>query len=226
MPRENIDASLGPRKSRKIYDSLSRVYGYLTFYEGGAKKRGLEVAGIQPHENVLEVGFGTGHALIEIARIVDVKGNAFGIDLSGKMAKQAERLLARSGTSRNASIAIADSRRLPFKDNYFDIVFSSYMLDLMSNDGIASALSELERVLRVGGRIVLVNLSKGEKWHSDMRLYEWFYRRSPSILGGCRPLLMEHLLKDSGFINVHREFLLAGHVMPSEISYGEKTHKN
>jgi hypothetical protein len=55
-----------------------------------------------------------------------------------------------------------------------------------------------------------------------MKLYEWFYSRCPSLFGGCRPVVIEPFLKTLGFLHVKRERILAGHVIPSEIVWGDK----
>jgi ubiquinone/menaquinone biosynthesis C-methylase UbiE len=215
------DSTLPPKKVQNTYDSLSGIYDFLTSYEGGAKRRGLEIADIRPTQNVLEVGFGTGRVLKEIAEKT-VNGQVFGIDISRNMLRRTVQLLERSELSDSASLAIADGTHLPFRDGYFDKVFSSYTLDLMGFEAISKTLGEVHRVLVSGGRVVLVSLSKGKGWRSNMKLYEWLFRRSPSLLGGCRPLLLEDRVRSAGFINVRREFLMAGNLMPSEVIYAEK----
>jgi hypothetical protein len=64
-------------------------------------------------------------------------------------------------------------------------------------------------------------MSKDQK-STTMNLYEWFYKRGPSLFGGCRPVIIEPFLKALRFQNVKKECILAGHVIPSEIVWGEK----
>jgi demethylmenaquinone methyltransferase/2-methoxy-6-polyprenyl-1,4-benzoquinol methylase len=107
---------------------------------------------------------------------------------------------------------------LPFADQSFDVVYSSYVLDILSIKDILIALKEFRRVLKCSGRVVLVNLSKeGPQRHT---LVEYLYRCLPAtwvpyILGGCRPVLLRDLVCDAGFSGVEREFI--GGLMSSEI---------
>lgn len=223
VPQRTVDSLFNPKKARKTYDSLSGIYDYLTAYEGGAKERGLELVDVKPGQTLLEVGFGTGTMLCEIARKIGDQGCAIGIDISIKMLCRALQSLSRGGLSSFAALTVADASHLPFRYDFFDAIFSSYVLDLMAAREISLTLGEFHRVIRPGGRVVLVSLSKGKNWYSNMKLYEWLYRQSHSLLGGCRPLLLEGCVKDAGFTNIKREFLMAGHLMPSEIISCEKS---
>jgi ubiquinone/menaquinone biosynthesis C-methylase UbiE len=217
VPSKAIESPFTSRKARSTYDSLSRTYEYLTAYEGGAKRRGLELAAITPCQRVLEVGFGTGTTLCAIAGKAGEGGSVVGIDISAGMLRRAAQSISRACLQWIVSLSLAEASHLPFRCESFDTVFSSYVLDLMAEKEIALALGEFFRVAKPGGRMVLVSLSKGDSWRSNMKAYEWLYRLSPSLLGGCRPLLLEGLVLGAGFTNVAREFLMAGGLMPSEI---------
>jgi demethylmenaquinone methyltransferase/2-methoxy-6-polyprenyl-1,4-benzoquinol methylase len=117
---------------------------------------------------------------------------------------------------------VGDVRNLPYKGGVFDVVYNSYLLDLIDTPEISQVLAEFKRVLKPGGRLVVVSLSKGENWYSNMKLYEWVYRKCPSLLGGCRPILNKSFIEELGFKNVKREFVLVGRVIPSEIVWGDK----
>lgn len=217
MPDRVIDSTFNPKKARSTYDSLSRVYEYLTAYEGGAKKRGLELAAIQTGQCVLEVGFGIGTTLCAIAQKAGDLGTTIGIDISTGMLRRAAQSVRRACLQGAVSLSLAEASHLPFRRESFDTVFSSYVLDLMVEKDITLAIGEFHRVVKPGGRLVLVSLSKGDGWRSNMKAYEWLYSWSPSLLGGCRALLLEGLVKGAGFENVAREFMMAGRLMPTEI---------
>jgi hypothetical protein len=55
-----------------------------------------------------------------------------------------------------------------------------------------------------------------------MKPYEWVYKRSPSLLGGCRPVLLKPYLQELGFGDIERKYMLAGHLMPTEIVWANK----
>jgi demethylmenaquinone methyltransferase/2-methoxy-6-polyprenyl-1,4-benzoquinol methylase len=96
------------------------------------------------------------------------------------------------------------------------------MLDLIDTPEIPHVLAEFKRVLKPGGRLLVVSMSKGDRWYSNMKLYEWFYSQCPLLLGGCRPVLTKSFIETLGFENVNRELVLLGHMIPSEIVWGDK----
>ena len=217
-----IGAPITPKKAQRLYNFLSPFYEYLTRYEELSKERGLEVTEIQCGHSVLEVGFGTGQTLIKVADRVGKDGSVFGIDISLRMLEKTRKRVKKHELTRRIDLQLGDARRLPYKENMFDAVFNSYMLDLIDTPDLSKVLEEFKRVLKPGGRLVLVNMSKGERWYSNMKLYEWIYSKSPSLFGGCRPVLIRPFLEELRFQNVKRELILAGWIIPSEIVWGDK----
>jgi len=222
MMQEVIRVPLSARKIRRLYDFLSHIYDFVTRYEISPKKEALKIANVQEGSRVLEVGFGTGRILLEFARKVGNTGEAYGLDLSRKMTDRARRLIERNDLSERTSFIIGNAGNLPFLDSAFDMVFSSYMFDLIDTPAIPGILAELKRVLKPTGRLVLVSLSKGPRWYESMKAYEFLYRLSPSLLGGCRPVFLEPYLEKMGFKDVKRRLMHAGRLMTTEIVWADK----
>jgi ubiquinone/menaquinone biosynthesis C-methylase UbiE len=65
-------------------------------------------------------------------------------------------------------------------------------------------LAEFKRVLRKGGKLILVSMTKGESFGS--RLYDLVYRLSPKTMGGCRGVQLSDLLRQGGFRVEKREY--------------------
>lgn len=218
-----IEAIAPPEKIRRAYDGYSRFYGWLIGpLEHLPRMCGLERIAIQPHERVLEVAVGAGLTFAEILKRVAPDNIVEGVDLSPRMLEQARRRARRAGRS-NFHLQQADARRLPFADGTFDVLYNSYMLDLIPFGEMRGVLAEFHRVLQPGGRLALVNLSKA---HAGERPWlEWLYQRLPRrwvpfLFGGCRPVLMERLVRDAGFRDVEREFVR--HWMHTEIVTARK----
>jgi len=214
--------TLLPRRIQQLYDRLSSVYDPLTHYEVPAIKRALEVSAVGEGFRVLDAGFGTGRPLPEFAKKVGGAGEVCGLEISTRMMIKARKRLNAHGLNETVDLIIGDVHEVPHPSSIFDVVCSSYLLDLIDAAKIPRVLSEFKRVLKPGGRIVLVSLSKGEKWYNNVRLYEWIYARSPSLLGGCRPILLKPYLQQLGFKNAIREFIHTGYFMPTEIVWAER----
>jgi demethylmenaquinone methyltransferase/2-methoxy-6-polyprenyl-1,4-benzoquinol methylase len=218
-----IEAKAPPETIRRVYDLWSTFYGAVAGpFEHKPRMIGLERARIEPHDKVLEVAVGPGLTLVEILKRVDSENVVYGVDLSSRMLAKAQRLVNRRGFD-NVDLQEADARHLPFEDNTFDMLFNSFMLDLIRLADMPTVLSEFWRVLKPAGRLVLVNLSKSNE---DTRPFlERLYELCPSncvpyLLGGCRPVVMERLVEDAGFVEIDREFLR--YIMPSEIVIAKK----
>ena len=218
-----IEAVPGPAEIRRTYDLWSTFYGWFSVaVKRGIFRRAFERAAIRPGEKVLEVAVGPGVAFVEILRRVGRDDTVQGVDFSPRMlAKTQQR--ARAAGFANFRLQQADARRLPFADNTFDVLFNSYMFDLLPIPDMSQVLGEFHRVLRPSGRLVLVNLSKRDE--SAVTLWERLYRRlSPRwaarILGGCRPVLTTGLVRATGFTDVEREYI--PHLMATELVSARK----
>ncbi len=207
---------------QKAFDLWSRLYGFTAApMERKPRLRGLELAAIQPQDKVLEVAVGTGAALLEILRRVDRTNVVYGVDLSPKMLEKARQAAEKAGFT-NINLRQSDARSLPFDDNSFDVLFNNYMLDLIPLDDMPIILKEFRRVLKNGGRLVLVNMSKEQH---GITLYERLYQATPVRLipylyGGCRPVLMAEQTRQAGFQDVRHEFIK--NIFPSEVVVGRK----
>lgn len=103
----------------------------------------------QAHGDVLEVAVGTGLNLPEYP----LDSRVTGIDLSPEMLELARRRISRSG--HDVDLRTGDAQDLPFDDASFDVVVCTYSLCNIPDP--AAAIAEMRRVLRPGGRLVLVD---------------------------------------------------------------------
>jgi len=198
-----VEAPVRTDAIRKVYNLLSKVYWPVAVLESRARMRGLELARVLPDDAILEVAPGLGLTFVEILKRVKVANVVYGVDLSPEMLRKTRDRVIRHGYA-NFDLREADARCLPFDDATFDVVYCSYMLDLIPLAGLPGVVSEFYRVLKEGGRVVLVNMSK--KGPVPV-LYEKLYRAVPYLCGGCRPVLMEPYLRKAGFSGVKREYL-------------------
>lgn len=214
-----IEASSPSRQIRRVYDLWSFGYDFIAGpFERAATTAGLAKAALQPHETVLEVAVGAGNAFLDICARAGPESIDCGVDISPKMLAKTRRRLQRAGFT-NAALFEANARQLPFADKTFDCAFNAYMLDLIRLAELPIVLSEFFRVLKPGGRLVLVNFSKAttdeRTWWE--RLYQSLPRSCAAyLLGGCRPVVVRSLVEQTGFVEIERDFR-PNQFLPTEI---------
>jgi demethylmenaquinone methyltransferase/2-methoxy-6-polyprenyl-1,4-benzoquinol methylase len=208
-------------QAKESYDSMSPFYdlfagGFEQRYRDMALKR-LNVAG---GESVLEIGFGTGHCLEQLAEAVGAGGRVYGIDISSGMLAVSRRRLEKAKLWDRVELICDDALEMPYPDGKFDAVFMSFALELLDSPEIPQALAGIRRVLRPNGRLGVVSMSKGDGTAPLLGLYEWFHQKLPQYVD-CRPIHVEQSIKTAGFeIQFREQVSLMG--LPAEIVIGVK----
>jgi ubiquinone/menaquinone biosynthesis C-methylase UbiE len=188
------------RETKAFYDKIAKVYDLLAEHsERPMREAGLRSLAPAPGEQLLEIGFGTGHILAELANAVGPTGKVFGIDISENMLAHARDLLTRKGLMERAFLECGDAETLPYGDDSLDGIFMCFTLELFDTPDIPKVLAECRRVLRPGGRIVVVAVSKEGKEGLVVRAFEWTHRHFPNLMD-CRPIYACRALVATGFV--------------------------
>jgi phosphatidylethanolamine/phosphatidyl-N-methylethanolamine N-methyltransferase len=177
--------------AERIYDSYSGIYDLIfrNILQPG-REMAVSALGIRPGHHVLEVGVGTGLSL----PYYPLQCRLTGIDISAEMLKHAE-IRAREHGLSGARFLRMGAEEMDLPDASFDSVLATYVLSTVSDPG--RVLSELRRVCRPGGRVVVLN-----HFGSRNRLVALGERALTPIsrrLGFVLNLSMENLLDGGGF---------------------------
>ncbi|TMD03700.1 MAG: methyltransferase domain-containing protein [Chloroflexi bacterium] len=114
-----------------------------------------EALALRPAEKVLDVGVGPGFLAAEMARAVGQSGSISGIDISEHMIAIARERCSKPGAPATVEFQVADATKLPFPDGSFDAVVSTQVYEFVAD--VDEALGEAHRVLRPGGRLLVVD---------------------------------------------------------------------
>ena len=153
--------------SRKKYIPAAGQDWLLPFYDPFAKLLGAEAerktlvdqSAIQSGFRILDVGCGTGSFAILIKRLYP-SVEVIGLDPDSKALARAKRKAERVSISIRLDQGSAD--QLPYKNGFFDRVFSTFMFHHIPIDKQEKVLSEVQRVLKPGGRLHMLDFAGSE----------------------------------------------------------------
>ncbi len=186
-------------ETKAFYNKIAGVYDLLAERsEQPMRDAGLDRLDVQPGEHVLEIGSGTGHTLVELAQATGPGGKVYGLDLAEKMVDAARRRVAKEHLTGRVELACGDAEDLPYDNDALDGIIMTFTLELFDTSDIPRVLEECQRVLRPGGRIVVVGISKEGKQGVLVHAFEWTHRHFPNLMD-CRPIFVRRALEAAGF---------------------------
>lgn len=146
---------------REMFDAIAPAYDFMnramTFgIDRLWRRRAVRLMRDIPHGDVLDIATGTGDLAILMAERLD-GSHVTGVDLSEGMIEIGRRKVAERGLDGRISLTTGDCLALPFPDNSFDCITCAYGVRNFEN--LAAGYKEMERVLRPGGLLVVLELS-------------------------------------------------------------------
>ncbi|MCB1631325.1 MAG: bifunctional demethylmenaquinone methyltransferase/2-methoxy-6-polyprenyl-1,4-benzoquinol methylase UbiE [Pseudomonadales bacterium] len=146
-----------------VFDSVATRYDLMNDLMSGGihriwKRVTIELSGVREGHRVLDVAGGTGDLSSRFARIVGPNGRVVLSDINESMLRVGRDKLIDSGTIANLEFVLADAERLPFAERSFDCVTIAFGLRNVTHK--ERALESMLRVLRPGGRLLVLEFSK------------------------------------------------------------------
>lgn len=160
---ETVPTDEKSRRVRGVFDSVASRYDLMNDLMSGGlhrlwKKFTIEQANIRRGQSVLDLAGGTGDLAIAFARQVGSAGRVVLADINASMLREGRRRLVDSGAAGNVSIAQVDAEALPFADSSFDCVTIAFGLRNVTKK--EAALASMLRVLKPGGKVLILEFSK------------------------------------------------------------------
>jgi len=205
------------------YDLLNRVlsFGIDTIW----RKKAIALLNPQDHEKILDVATGTADMCIEINKQLSPV-EITGLDISSNMIEYGKVKIANKDLSHLIKLEVGDSEKMRFADGYFDAATVAFGVRNFGN--LKQGLKEMNRVLRPGGKIVVLEFSRPlyfpfkqlfnlyfkyllpviGKWSSkDQKAYKYLYESVQAFPDYDR---FSDILREVGFRSVQWKALSLG----------------
>jgi len=182
---ESVDEADKARRVRGVFDSVASKYDLMNDLMSGGLHRiwkayTVKVANLREGDCALDIAGGTGDLALAFAKNVGKTGQVVHTDINESMLRTGRDRLLNEGVA--LPTVVCDAEKLPFSDNYFDLVSVAFGLRNMTHKDIA--LSEMNRVLKPGGKLLVLEFSKVAK--PLEKAYDWY---SFKILPGLGKLV-------------------------------------
>ena len=180
---ETIDSEEKEGRVGAVFDSVAGKYDLMNDVMSAGIHRAWKnwyvwQTGVKPGEAVLDLAAGTGDITLRLAKRMrgkgagaDIEGRLVSSDINAAMLKIGEERLRNKGWLKNLEFVIANAEALPFEDNSFDLITMAFGLRNVTHQD--KALAEMARVLKPGGRVLVLEFSRPKNAVIN-RFYDWY----------------------------------------------------
>jgi demethylmenaquinone methyltransferase/2-methoxy-6-polyprenyl-1,4-benzoquinol methylase len=170
---QTVDEGEKARRVRGVFDSVATRYDLMNDLMSGGLHRWwkaytLMVANPRPGDRVLDIAGGTGDLGLAFAPRVAPTGSVVHTDINEAMLREGRNRLLDRGLA--LPTLVCDAEQLPFPDGHFDIVSVAFGLRNMTHKD--RALREMQRVLRPGGKLLVLEFSRVAP--PLQKAYDWY----------------------------------------------------
>ena len=170
---ESVDEQDKARRVRGVFDSVAPKYDVMNDLMSMGLHRAWKaytvmVANVREGQHVLDIAGGTGDLALAFAPKVGATGRVVHTDINEAMLREGRNRLLDAGVC--LPTLVCDAEKLPFPDASFDVVTVAFGLRNMTHKDVA--LKEMNRVLKPGGKLLVLEFSKVAK--PLEKLYDWY----------------------------------------------------
>ncbi len=179
---QQVDEAAKASRVRGVFDSVAPKYDLMNDLMSAGMHRAwkaytVAVADLQPGDSVLDIAAGTGDLALAFARKVRPGGTVVHTDINEAMLRQGRDRLVDAGLF--LPTVLCDAEALPFASSRFDLASVAFGLRNMTHK--ERALAEMNRVLKPGGRVQVLDLSKVAA--PLAKAYDWYSFKVLPLLG-------------------------------------------
>lgn len=173
---EEVSAEEKAGRVAGVFHSVAAKYDLMNDLMSGGihrlwKQFTVELSAARPGQSILDIAGGTGDLSAKFSRIVGKDGCVVLADINDSMLKVGRDKLLDKGIAGNVYYSLADAQHLPFADNTFDCVTIAFGLRNVTDKD--QALSSMLRVIKPGGRLLILEFSKPQSTTLE-KLYDQY----------------------------------------------------
>ena len=170
---QSVDEKDKARHVRGVFDSVASKYDVMNDLMSVGMHRAWKaftvlVANVKEGQTVLDIAGGTGDLALAFAPKVGATGQVVHTDINEAMLREGRDRLLDAGVS--LPTMVCDAEHLPFANDYFDVVTVAFGLRNMTHKD--AALAEMKRVIKPGGKLLVLEFSKVAK--PLEKAYDWY----------------------------------------------------
>ena len=160
---QQVDWDDKARRVGAVFDSVANKYDVMNDVMSFGihrlwKRYAIELSGVRKGQRVLDLAGGTGDLAARLSRLVGPTGEVVLADINASMLAEGRARLLDRGIAGNLRFVQANAERLPFPDNHFDCITIAFGLRNVTDKD--AALRSMYRVLKPGGRLLVLEFSK------------------------------------------------------------------
>jgi len=160
---ERVNTAEKAGRVREVFDSVAAQYDLMNDLMSGGlhrlwKRFTIELSAVRSGQTVLDIAGGTGDLAAKFSKLVGTEGKVILADINAAMLSVGRDRLIDKGALSNIDVVQADAQFLPFEDNSIDCITIAFGLRNVTDK--ARALRSMHRVLKPGGRVLVLEFSK------------------------------------------------------------------